>query len=44
MEKCKAFALQNTAWYLGYEYKFHRFEQFDFYQERKESEGDDGKQ
>lgn len=44
MEKCKTCALQDTAWCKGCEHKFPGLEQFDFYQEQKESEGNDGKQ
>ncbi len=44
MEKCKICANQNTAWCKGCEQKVPGLEQFDFFQEQKESEGDDGKQ
>lgn len=45
MEKCKICANQNTAWRKRCEHKVvPGLEQFDFYQEQKESEGDDGKQ
>lgn len=44
MKKCETCANQNTAWCKGCEHNFPGLEQFDFYQERKESEGDDGEQ
>ncbi len=44
MEKCKICANQNTAWCKGCEHRVPGLEQFDFFQEQKESEGDDGKQ
>ncbi len=44
MKKCETCANRNTAWCKGCEHKFPGLEQFDFYQEQKESEDGDGKQ
>ena len=44
MKKCETCTNQNTAWCKGCEQKVPGLEQFDFFQEQKESEGDDGKQ
>lgn len=43
MKMCETCALQSTAWCNGCEHNFLGLEQFDFYQERKESEDCDGK-